>query len=107
MVDLSVIIVNFNVKYFLEQTLQSVYKAVKDIPVEVFVVDNNSVDGSVELIKNKFPQVILIQNKINNGFAVANNQAIILSKGQYVLLLNPDTVVQEDTFESGPEVACL
>ena len=96
---LTIIIVNYNVKHFVEQCLFSVYKALKNIPAEVFVVDNNSVDGSVELIKNKFPQVILIQNKINNGFAVANNQAIILSKGQYVLLLNPDTVVQEDTFE--------
>jgi len=62
-------------------------------------VDNNSVDGSIALINEKFPEVHLIQNKTNTGFAVANNQAIQLSKGKYVLLLNPDTVVQEDTFE--------
>jgi GT2 family glycosyltransferase len=65
----------------------------------VFVVDNNSVDGSVALIREKFPQVILIQNKKNAGFSVANNQALRVSRGRYVLLLNPDTVVQEDTFE--------
>lgn len=65
----------------------------------MFVVDNNSVDGSVQLIKEKFPQVKLIANKTNSGFSVANNQAIKESLGQYVLLLNPDTVVQEDTFE--------
>jgi len=69
------------------------------VPAEVFVVDNNSVDGSIALIKEKFPQVKLIQNRSNAGFSVANNQAIRLSTGQYILLLNPDTVVQEDTFE--------
>jgi len=65
---------------------------------EVFVVDNNSVDGSVALIREKFPTVKLIANKTNTGFAVANNQAIVQSTGEFVLLLNPDTVVQEDTF---------
>ena len=95
---LSIIIVNYNVKHFIEQCLHSVYRALKDVDAEVFVVDNNSVDGSVILIKEKFPQVILIENKINTGFSKANNQAIRLSKGKYVLLLNPDTVVQEDTF---------
>lgn len=97
--QLSVIIVNYNVKHFLEQCLYSVFKALKNIESEVFVVDNNSVDGSVALIKQKFPQVKLIVNTINTGFSVANNQAIKISKGKYVLLLNPDTVVQEDTFE--------
>lgn len=63
------------------------------------MVDNNSVDGSIALIQDKFPQVKLIQNKTNVGFSVANNQAIRVSKGNYILLLNPDTVVQEDTFE--------
>jgi GT2 family glycosyltransferase len=66
--------------------------------VEVFVVDNNSVDGSCEMVKEKFPEVKLIENKINTGFAKANNQAIQKSNGEYVLLLNPDTVVEEDTF---------
>jgi GT2 family glycosyltransferase len=95
---LSVVIVNYNVKHFIEQCLFSVLKASENIACEVFVVDNNSVDGSVTLIKEKFPQVNLIVNKTNTGFSVANNQAIKLAKGEYVLLLNPDTVVQEDTF---------
>ena len=96
---LSVIIVNYNVKYFLEQALLSVQKACRNIQAEVFVVDNNSVDDSVQMVKAKFPNVKLIINKNNPGFAVANNQAIRQSKGEYVLLLNPDTVVEEDTFE--------
>jgi len=95
---LSVIIVNYNVKYFIEQCLHSVIKAIKDIDAEVFVVDNNSVDGSCSMIKDKFPKVTLVENKRNEGFAKANNIAIKESKGQYILLLNPDTVVQEDTF---------
>lgn len=99
MTDLSVIIVNYNVKHFVEQCLHSVFNASKNLNVEVFVVDNNSVDGSVPFIKQKFPQVKLIENKINTGFSVANNQAIRLAQGKYVLLLNPDTVVQEDTFD--------
>ncbi len=97
--ELSVIIVNYNVKHFLEQCLFSVFKALKNVRGEVFVVDNNSVDGSLALIREKFPQVKLIANKTNTGFAVANNQAIRQASGEFVLLLNPDTVVQEDTFE--------
>jgi len=96
--ELSVIIVNYNVKYFLEQCLHSVYSALRGIDAEVFVVDNNSVDGSVALVKQKFPKVKLIENTNNTGFAVANNQAIKQAKGKYILLLNPDTIVQEDTF---------
>ncbi len=96
---LSVIIVNYNVEYFLEQCLHSVYKALKNVEGEVYVVDNISVDGSVEMVRKKFPDVHLIANKENVGFSRANNQAIKLSKGEYVLLLNPDTVVEEDTFE--------
>jgi GT2 family glycosyltransferase len=95
---LSVIIVNYNVKHFLEQCLQSVFLALKNIPSEVFVVDNQSVDGSVELVREKFPNVILIANKDNVGFSKANNQAIRIAKGEYILLLNPDTLVEEDTF---------
>lgn len=98
MTKLSVVIVNYNVKHFIEQCLFSVLKASENIACEVFVVDNNSVDGSVTLIKEKFPQVNLIVNKTNTGFSVANNQALKIAKGEYVLLLNPDTVVQEDTF---------
>jgi len=95
---LSVVIVNYNVKYFLEQCLHSVLKACDGISSEVFVVDNNSVDASVEMVKQKFPAVTLIANNENTGFSKANNQAILQSKGEYVLLLNPDTVVEEDTF---------
>lgn len=95
---LSVVIVNYNVKYFLEQCLYAVRKAKHNLAIEVFVVDNHSVDGSIEMLKDKFPEVILIENKDNVGFSVANNQAMKLAKGEYVLLLNPDTVVQEDTF---------
>lgn len=97
--DLSIVVVNYNVKHFLEQCLYSVYKAVKNIDAEIFVVDNNSVDGSCTMVKEKFPEVHLIENKENLGFSTANNQAIKISKGRYVLLLNPDTFVQEDTLE--------
>ena len=96
---LSVIIVNYNVAHFLEQALNSVFKALKNVDGEVLVVDNNSVDGSVAMVQAKFPQVQLIANKENVGFSKANNQAIRLAQGEYVLLLNPDTVVEEDTFE--------
>ncbi len=96
---LSVIIVNYNVKYFLEQALLSVRRASKGLQVETWVVDNNSVDDSVRMVQEKFPEVRLIQNKGNPGFSIANNQAIRQCAGEYVLLLNPDTVVEEDTFE--------
>jgi len=95
---LSVVIVNYNVKYFLEQCLHSVFKAGQGIAMDVFVVDNNSVDGSILMVKDKFPKVTLIENKDNKGFAKANNQAIQQSSGEFVLLLNPDTVVEENTF---------
>lgn len=96
--DISIVIVNYNVEHFLEQALLSVRKALEKVEGEVWVVDNNSVDGSVPMVKNRFPEVHLIANHHNPGFSVANNQAIRESKGRYVLLLNPDTVVEEDTF---------
>ena len=96
--DLSVVIVNYNVEYFLEQCLNSVLKARQKNNIEIFVVDNNSSDGSVEMVKQKFPNVILIANKDNRGFSSANNQAIKIAKGRNILLLNPDTVVEESTF---------
>ncbi len=96
---LSIVIVNYNVKYFIEQCLHSVHKAIKNIESEVFVVDNNSVDGSCAMLREKFSWIHLIENKVNTGFSVANNQAIRLAKGEYILLLNPDTLVEEDTFE--------
>lgn len=95
---LSIVIVNYNVKHFLEQCLLSVRKAITGLDVEVFVVDNNSVDSSQTMIREKFPEVKLIANKDNKGFASANNQAIREANGEYVLLLNPDTVVEDDTF---------
>ena len=99
---LSVVIVNYNVKAFLQQCLHSLSKSRgmewgKDF--EVFVVDNRSADGSVEMLKNDFPQVRLIANKENLGFAKANNQAIRQSEAKYVLLLNPDTLVEPDTLK--------
>ena len=96
---LTVVIVNYNVKHFLEQCLYSVEKAIENISAEVYVVDNNSVDGSNGMLIHKFPWVKLIANKKNLGFSKANNQAMRLAQGEYVLLLNPDTVVEEDTFE--------
>ena len=96
---LSVIIVNYNVKYFLDQCLTSVLKAKTLLPeMEVIVVDNNSVDGSLEMLGKKFSEVRLIANTDNKGFSAANNQGIVISTGEYVLLLNPDTIVEEDTF---------
>ena len=98
--DLSIIIVNYNVKEFLQNSLNSIEKASADLKVEVIVVDNASVDGSVELIKEKFPKVILIENNENLGFSKANNKGLAISKGKYLLLLNPDTIVQEDSFST-------
>ena len=98
LMKLSVIIVNYNVQYFLEQCLHSVRKASQGMDVEIFVVDNDSVDGSIPMTQDKFPEVKVIQNKKNVGFSCANNQAIKESAGEYVLLLNPDTIVEEDTF---------
>ena len=100
---LSVIIVSYNVEGFLSQCLTSVERAIKQVgenEVEVFVVDNDSVDATCEIVKTKFPWANLIENKENTGFSVANNQAIKISKGEYVLLLNPDTVVSENTFKA-------
>ena len=95
---LSVVIVNYNVRFFLSQCLASVQKASEGLEVEVFVVDNNSTDGSHSMLRDSFPWVNLIANRENVGFSKANNQAIRKAKGEYILLLNPDTIVQEDTF---------
>ncbi|MEJ2627632.1 MAG: glycosyltransferase [bacterium] len=98
MVELSVIIVNYNVRQLLEQALVSLQKAVKGISHEIFVVDNNSSDGSDVMVQKKFPRVTLIANDENKGFSQANNQALKLAQGKYICLLNPDTIVQGDTF---------
>ncbi|MFA5832251.1 MAG: glycosyltransferase [Bacteroidota bacterium] len=97
--DISVIIVNYNVREFLNNALISLFKALERYSSEVFVVDNASDDGSVELIQKNFPNVHLIVNTENLGFAKANNQALKRSTGKYLLLINPDTLIQEDTFE--------
>jgi GT2 family glycosyltransferase len=97
--DLSVIIVNYNVKYFLEQCLYSVQKAAGKMETEILVVDNNSTDGSREYLLPRFPAVNFIWNSDNAGFAKANNQALAFAKGKYVLFLNPDTIIPEDCFE--------
>ena len=97
---LSVIIVNYNVKYFLEQCLCSVEKACKNIAAEIIVVDNNSTDGSMDFLLQRFPAVNFIWNAVNVGFAKANNQALATAQGEYILFLNPDTIVPEDCFDN-------
>lgn len=96
---LSVIIVNYNVEYFVDQCLNSVKASVTNHPIEVIVIDNSSIDGSVDLLEEKYSEFKLIFNKENVGFSRANNQGIDISRGEYVLLLNPDTVVEEFSFE--------
>jgi GT2 family glycosyltransferase len=98
MIDLSIIIVNYNVKEFLQNLIHSIEKASNNLSTEIIVVDNASTDGSVELIKSKFPSIILIENKSNLGFGKANNQGLKISNGNFILLLNPDTIVSEETF---------
>ncbi|MDR0207217.1 MAG: glycosyltransferase family 2 protein [Bacteroidales bacterium] len=97
--QLSIVIVNYNVKYYLLQCLQSVKKAIEGIETEVFVVDNASTDDSVKMLEEKFSWVNIISNTENVGFSCANNQAIKLAQGKFILLLNPDTIVEEDTFK--------
>lgn len=93
---LSVVIVNYNVKFYLEQCLYSVAKAAEGISHEVFVVDNRSSDGSAVYIRSRFPDVIYMENSENVGFARANNQALRRASGEYVMLLNPDTILGEN-----------
>jgi len=95
--DLSIVIVNYNVKHYVEQCLDSVFRSVCPFDYEVFVVDNVSSDGSIPYLKERYPQVRFICNTENVGFARANNQAIRQSSGRYVLLLNPDTIVAGHT----------
>lgn len=95
---LSVVILNYNVRYFLEQCILSVQKTSKNLDAEIIVIDNASSDDSCEMVKTQFPSVTLIENKENVGFSKANNQAVAIAKGEYVCILNPDTAVAEDTF---------
>ena len=94
---LSVIIVSYNVRYYLEQCLLSLVRATEGIETEIYVVDNHSRDGSAEFISERFPKVNVISMSHNSGFASANNVAIKQSSGEYFLLLNPDTIVAENT----------
>ncbi len=91
--DISIVIVSYRVKYFLEQTLLSAIEALRGFEGEIFVVDNNSGDGSVEFLKQRFPGVIFIENHDNVGFGRANNQAIMQAHGKFTLILNPDTII--------------
>ena len=97
--ELSVIIINYNVKHFLEQCLCSVQKAMVGIQAEVIVIDNNSSDGSVGYLQPVFPSVQFISNKENAGFGKACNQGLRLSTGKHILFLNPDTIIPEDCFQ--------
>lgn len=111
--QISIVIVNYNVKDFLLQCLRSIDSASKKLSIEVIVVDNNSKDGSIEFLTPLFPNVKFLQLNENFGFAKANNIGIKEAKGKYILILNPDTILQEDTLdvmfnymENNSEVAC-
>jgi len=96
MCDLSVIIVNWNTRELLSKCLRSIYRNTKKLTFEVFLIDNASEDGSAEMTEKEFPQVDLVKNKVNFGFARANNQGFLRAKGKYVLVLNPDTKIVDD-----------
>ena len=99
MIDLSICIVNWNTEAILRECLRSVYEYTRGISYEIFVVDNASRDKSVEMVKDLYPNVHLIVNERNKGFAAANNQALGLARGRYILFLNPDTVIHQGALE--------
>jgi len=99
MKDLSIIIVNWNTEKYLNQCIESVYKETKKLNLEIIVVDNYSSDGSTEMIKKNFPEVLLIENKINRGFSAANNQGLKIADAKAILLLNPDTIITDNAIE--------
>ena len=98
--DLSIIIVSWRVREKLKENLQALFKSEGSLSYEVFVVDNNSEDGTVEMVKKEFPQVKLISNQVNLGFAKANNQAIKQASSDFILLLNPDMKALPDTLRN-------
>ena len=97
--DITIVIVSFRVKHFLEQTIRSAQEALKGLSGEIIVVDNNSADDTMPYVKPKFPGVTFIENKENVGFARANNQAIMQAKGTYTLILNPDTIITPECLQ--------
>ena len=97
---LSIIIVSWNVEKDLENCLNSIYKYQPSYPFEVIAIDNASTDGTIDFAEKNFPHVRIIANHSNRGFAAANNQGIKASQGQYILLLNPDTIVHENSFDT-------
>lgn len=97
--QLSIIILNYNVRYFLELCVISVQNAIQNIEAEIIVVDNNSSDDSCKMITTRFPNIKLIENKENFGFPKGNNIGVKVAQGEYICILNPDTVIAEDTFE--------
>jgi len=99
MIDLSIIIVNYNGEKYLKECLGSVYARTRKSSFEVIFVDNNSTDLSVELVKSKFRQVKIIENRSNLGFCKANNQGIAVSEGKYIVLLNTDTIIEEGALD--------
>ncbi|QBQ54400.1 glycosyltransferase family 2 protein [Nitrosococcus wardiae] len=96
MISVSVIIVSYNTRNLLQECLRSVIRNTKDLDYEIIVVDNQSADGSIDMIRSGFPNVHLIANTANHGFAKANNQALAVAKGEYIFFLNPDTIVLND-----------
>jgi len=99
LVDISFIIVNWNTRDVLMDCIDSIYKTVMDIDWEIYVVDNNSTDGSQAAVKQKFPNIKLIENETNTGFAHANNQALSIMHGRFAVLLNSDAVLKEDSIK--------
>ncbi len=95
---LSIIIVNYNVRYFIEQCILSIKEATSSMDAEIIIVDNSSKDESCQMIKDCFPEIILIENKENKGFAAANNQGVLVATGDCLCFLNPDTVLASNTF---------
>lgn len=98
-VDLSIVIISYNTKAMTEECLSSVFGNMGRLRVQVIVIDNNSQDGTVEMIRKEFPEVELIRNEDNRGFAAANNQGFAIARGDYVLLLNSDTIVLGDVLQ--------
>ena len=98
--QLSIIIVNWNVKDLLQKNLESIFKYTQDLDFEVIVVDNHSKDYSIAMISSKFPQVHIIANNQNLGFAKANNLGLELARGEYVLFMNPDMELTQNSFKT-------